>query len=211
MRSDLTCSIAASLAVLVAAVAAPSAAAREAARCERGQVSQTTLSIDGNLYAVIRGEHQRYAFGGSGPPVSSVSEALTLIRKLGFGGTNAELFRRLAGSSIPGTDFADGGGSSDFFLTCRGSYRATALVRRDGRFITATRFWLRQGEPRVTRAFCMPEQWVPAGALVSVSFRVPLASAPPVFEIDWNGDGKVDSVGPFRPGGTAFPGSDRCD
>jgi hypothetical protein len=213
-RRDLTTSsaaIVASLPLLVAAVAAPSAPARDGVRCEHGRVPPTTLSIEGNLYAVVRGEHDRHAFGGSGRPVSTVPEALTLIRKLGFRGTDAELFRRLSRGSIPGVDFADGGAGSDFVFTCRGSYRATALVRRDGRFISATRFWLRQGEPHVTRAVCMPEQWVPAGALVSISFRVPLARTPPVFEIDWNGDGKVDSVGPFRRGGAGFPSSGRCD
>jgi len=51
---------------------------------------------------------------------------------------------------------------------------------------------------------------VPAGARVSVRFHVPLASSAPVFTIDWNGDGKIDSLGPFRAGGARFPVSDRC-
>jgi hypothetical protein len=108
-------------------------------------------------------------------------------------------------------DFADGGGSSAFSFSCSGSYRATALVRSDRGTITGTRFWLRQGLGRLTRAFCMPEQWVPPGALVSLSFRVPLASRPPVFEIDFDGNGKVDSIGPFRAGGAGFPQTERCD
>jgi hypothetical protein len=56
----------------------------------------------------------------------------------------------------------------------------------------------------------MPEQWLPAGARLSVSFRAPLASKPPVFTVDWNGDGKIDATGPFRRGGTRFPVSHRC-
>jgi hypothetical protein len=196
--------------LLAAAVAAPGAPARDEARCAHGPAPPTTLSIDGNQYTVVRGEHDRQAFGWSGPPVSSFPEALGLARKLGFRGTNAELVRRFSRSAIPGVDFADGGGSSDFFFACRGSYRATALVRSDRGSITGTRFWLRQGQAPVTRAFCMPEQWVPPGALVTVSFRVPLARTPPVFEIDWNGDGKVDSVGPFRRGGAGFPSTERC-
>ena len=48
-------------------------------------------------------------------------------------------------------------------------------------------------------------------ALVSVSFRVPLARTPPVFEIDWDGDHKVDSIGPFRSGGAGFPNTERCE
>jgi hypothetical protein len=173
-------------------------------------VQAATLSIEGNLYAVVRGEHDRYAFGGSGPYVLSFREAPALIRKLGFKGTDAQLVRRLSRSAIPGVDFAGGGGSSDFTFTCRGSYRATALVRRDGHGITGTRFWLSQGRPHVTRAFCMPEQWVPSGALVSIAFHVPLARTPPVFEIDWDGNGTVDSVGPFQRGGADFPNTERC-
>jgi len=53
----------------------------------------------------------------------------------------------------------------------------------------------------------MPEQWVPADALVSVSFRVPLARTPPEFEIDWDGDHKVDSIG--RELRRRFPGIKR--
>jgi hypothetical protein len=199
------------LAVLAAAVAAPALHARTGAACGHGRAQLTTLSIEGNLYAMVRAADERYAFGWSGPPVLSLPEALTLIRHLGFKGTDAQLFRRLSQSEIPGADFADGGGSSDFTFTCRGSYRATALVRSDRRSITGTRFWLRQGDTRVARAFCMPEQWVPAGALVSVSFRIPLARTPPVFEIDFDGNGKIDSVGPFRTGGANFPQTERCD
>ena len=51
---------------------------------------------------------------------------------------------------------------------------------------------------------------MPPGAHVSVSFHVPLARAAPVFEIDWNGDGEVDSIGPFQPGGAGFPTTERC-
>jgi hypothetical protein len=168
------------------------------------------LSIDGNLYAVVRAAHNRYAFGGSGPPVRNVPEALGLIRRLGFKGTDEQLLRRLSQTEIPGVDFAGGSGAGDFIFTCGGSYKATALVRSDRGSITGTRFWLRQGLPPVTRAFCMPEQWVPPGALVSVSFRVPLSRTPPVFEIDFDGNGTIDSVGPFRAGGAGFPQTDRC-
>jgi hypothetical protein len=210
MRRDLI-AVAAGVVLLAAAVAEPAAPARREARCAHGRAQQpTTLAIEGNLHAVVRGEHERYTFGWSGKPVLSFPEAFGLVRKLGFRGTNAELARRFSRSTIPGVDFADGGGSSDFFFDCRGSYRATVLVRTDRGAITGTRFWLKQGEAAATRAFCMPEQWVPPGALVSVSFRVPLARTAPVFEIDWNGDGKVDSIGPFQPGGAGFPGSERC-
>jgi len=50
-----------------------------------------------------------------------------------------------------------------------------------------------------------------ATALVSVSFRIPLARTPPVFEIDFDGNGKIDSVGPFRTGGAQLPQTERCD
>ena len=207
----MTVVIAAVVALLVADVAAPTRPAQANVGCAHGRVQAATLSIEGNLYAVVRGEHDRYAFGGSGPYVLSFGDASALIRKLGFKGTDAQLLRRLSQSAIPGVDFAGGGGSSDFIFTCRGSYRATALVRSDHHTITGTRFWLRQGQPQVTRVFCMPEQWVPAGARVSISFHVPLARTPPVFEIDWDGNGTVDSVGPFRAGGAAFPSTERCE
>jgi hypothetical protein len=106
-----------------------------------------------------------------------------------------------------------GSGSSDFFLGCRGTYTALALVRAGGGgdAITGSRFWLRQGEqPHVTRAFCMPAQWLPVGARLAVTFQVPLAARAPVFTVDWNGDGKADSLGPFQPGGAGYPSSDRC-
>lgn len=203
-------SIAAAVTFLAAAVQTRPAHAGRG--CEHGRVRPTTLSIEGNLYAVVRGEHHRYVFGGSGPSVSSVGEALGLVRKLRFRGTDAQLASLLSRSAIPGVDYAGGSGSSDFVFMCRGSYRATALVRRDGNAITGTRFWLRQGNPQaVTRAFCMPDQWVPARALVSISFQVPPARTPPVFEIDWDGDGTIDSIGPFGPGGAAFPSTERCD
>jgi hypothetical protein len=165
------------LASLAAAVATPAVRARTDAACTDGRAQPATLSIEGNLYAMVRAADERFAFGWSGKPVLSFPEALTLIRHLGFKGTDAQLLRRLSQSQIPGVDFADGGASSDFIFTCRGSYRATALVRSDRRSITGTRFWLRQGETRIARAFCMPEQWVPAEALVSVSFRIPRAHA----------------------------------
>src|SRR4029079_12199059 len=195
---------------LPVATAAGHALSAPGATCTRGSVQPTTLSIEGNLYAVVRGEKHRYSFGGSGPVVSSVRQALTLVRKLGFKGTDGQLLRRLGAGTIPGVDFAGGSGSSDFILTCRGSYRATALVRSEGRAITGTRFWLRQGVVDVVRAFCMPEQWVPAGALVSISFSLPLARTPPIFEIDWDGNGTVDSIGPFQAGGADLPSRERC-
>jgi len=203
--------LAALLAVLAAAVATSAVRARADAACALGSAQLTTLSIEGNLYAIVGAADEQYAFGWSGPPVLSFPEALTLIRHLGFKGTDAQLFRRFSRSQIPGVDFADGGGSSAFTFTCRGSYRATALVRSDRRAITGTRFWVRQGDRHVARAFCVPEQWVPAGALVSVSFRIPLARTPPVSEIDFEGNGKIDSVGPFRTGGANFPQTERCD
>ncbi len=89
---------------------------------------------------------------------------------------------------------------------------ALRLVRALGFTGTGSRLVdrLQQGTTRVTRAFCMPEQWVPVGARVSVRFHVPLAASAPVFTIDWNGDGRIDSLGPFRPGGARIPLSDRC-
>jgi hypothetical protein len=171
----------------------------------------TTLIIDGNLYAVVRAAQRRYLFGASGRPVLSMPEALRLVRRLGFTGTDAQLFRRLEREGIPGAGYADAGSISNFTFGCQGTYTATAVVRTDRGAITATRFWLQQGGTlHVTRAFCMPEQWVPVGARVSVTFRVPLAAAAPVFAIDWDANGKVDSVGPFRAGGTRFPARDRC-
>ena len=90
----------------------------------------------------------------------------------------------------------------------RGSGGPTTLVA-DGNLYVGVRSQ-QGGFPKVTRAFCMPEQWVRAGARVSVRFPVPLAAKAPVFTVDWNADGKPDSVGPFRPGGKRFPTSDRC-
>jgi len=179
--------------------------------CARSPSGPTTLVADGNLYVAVRSAQRRYLFGASGRPVLSFPEALRLIRALGFTGTDAQLFRRLSGNGIPGATYADAGSISNFTLGCQGTYTATALVRSDNGDITATRFWLQQGGLlHVTRAFCMPEQWVPAGARVSVRFHVPLAAGAPVFTIDWDGNGKVDSLGPFRPGGARFPMSDRC-
>ena len=171
----------------------------------------TTLAADGNLYVVVRSARRRYVFGWSDKPVLSIPQALRLVRALGFKGTDSQLFRRLSGDAIPGANYSDSGSVGDFTFACRGTYTATALVRSDHGAITATRFWLQQpGPSHVIRAFCMPEQWVPAGAWVSVRFHVPLGAAAPVFTIDWNADGKVDSVGPFRSGGARFPVSDRC-
>ena len=171
----------------------------------------TTLVADGNLYVVVRSTRRRYLFGWSGRPVLSYPDALRLVRALGFTGTDAQLLRRLEGSKIPGASYANAGSISNFMLGCQGTYTATAVVRSDRGAITATRFWLQQGGLlRVTRAFCMPEQWVPVGARVSVTFHVPLAAAAPIFRIDWDGNGKVDSIGPFRRGGARFPTSDRC-
>jgi hypothetical protein len=169
-----------------------------------------TLIADGNLYVVVRSTQQRYIFGWSDKPVLSIPQALRLVRALGFKGTDAQLFRRLNGDAIPGANYSDAGSIGDFTFACRGTYTATALVRSDHGSITATRFWLQAGASRAARAFCMPEQWAPAGAWVSVRFHVPLEAAPPVFTIDWNADGKIDSAGPFRPGGAQFPTSDRC-
>lgn len=193
---------------LTATLSARSAASVESTCARSGS---TTLVADGNLYVVVRSAQRRYLFGSSGQPVLSVPEAISLIRALGFTGTNTQLFTRLSRAGIPGATYADAGSISNFTLGCSGTYTATAVVRSDHGAITATRFWLQQaGHIHVVRAFCMPEQWVPARAWVSVSFHVPLGSAPPVFTIDWNHDGKADSVGPFRPGGAAFPTSERC-
>ena len=191
---------------LVAAVAI----ATHGSACAR-TVQPTRLVIDDYLYTVVRAPGQHYLFGSSGPPVETVPDALRLVRALGFTGTDAKLFDYLEKrNGIPGGRYEDAGSISNFDLTCGATYNATAVVRRRGGSIVATRFWLQQGTAHVTRAFCMPEQWVPAGARVSVRFHVPLASSAPVFTIDWNGDGKIDSLGPFRAGGARFPVSDRC-
>ncbi|HEY2374323.1 MAG TPA: hypothetical protein VGH82_17515 [Gaiellaceae bacterium] len=198
------------LALAASLFARPATAAGTTA-CARAGSGPTTLVADGNLYVAVRSGQKRYLFGWSDRPVLGFPEALHLIRALGFTGTDAQLLRRLEGSGIPGATFADAGSISNFTLGCRGTYTATALVRSDRGAITATRFWLQEGEPpHITRAFCMPEQWVPTGARVSVTFHVPLAAAAPVFTIDWDGNGQVDSLGPFRRGGTRFPTSDRC-
>jgi len=191
---------------LVAAVAI----ATHGSACARA-VQPTRLVIDGYLYAVVRAPGQHFLFGSSGPPVETVPDALRLVRALGFTGTDAKLFDYLEKrNGIPGGRYEDAGSISNFDLTCGATYTATAVVRSRGGSIVATRFWLQQGTTHVTRAFCMPEQWVPAGARVSVRFHVPLPSSAPVFTIDWNGDGKIDSLGPFRAGGARFPVSDRC-
>ena len=196
---------------IAASLSARPAAALTTGACVHAPGGPTTLIADGNLYAVVRSAQRRYLFGWSGRPVQSFPEAIRLVRELGFTGSDVELSRRLSGAGIPGGTYSDQGSISDFTLSCQGRYTVTAVVRTDRGAITATRFWLQQGGlPRVTRAFCMPEQWVPAGARVSVTFRVPLAAASPVFAIDWDGNGKIDSIGPFRPGGKRFPTSDRC-
>src|SRR5690242_12971315 len=102
---------AAFLGLLAAGLAEPEVHARVSA-CAQGRVQPATLSIEGNLYAVVRANERHYAFGGSGPTVSTFAEALTLIRHLGFKGTTAQLLRRLDGQ-IPGVTFAGGSGSSD--------------------------------------------------------------------------------------------------
>jgi hypothetical protein len=187
------------------------AAAGGTASCVRGSGGPTTLVADGNLYVGVRSEQGRYLFGWSDQPVLSFPQALRLVRALGLNGTDAQLVRRLSGNAIPGATYSDAGAIGDFTFACKGTYTATAVVRSDHGAVTATRFWLQQGGfPKVTRAFCMPEQWVRAGARVSVRFPVPLAGKAPVFTVDWNADGKPDSVGPFRPGGKRFPTSDRC-
>jgi hypothetical protein len=196
---------------IAASMASRPAAAVGTTACVHTGSGSTTLIADGNLYVDVRSPRGRYLFGWSDQPVLSFPEALRLIRALGFTGTDAQLLRRLEGSGIPGASYADAGSIGNFTLGCRGRYTATALVRSDHGAITATRFWLQQGGTlRVTRAFCMPEQWVPAGARVSVTFQVPLAAAAPVFAIDWDGNGKIDSIGPFHAGGTRFPVDDRC-
>jgi hypothetical protein len=188
-------------------VTAGHASGRGASTCTRIHGEPTRLVLDGYLYAVVRAPGRRFLFGSSGPPVETIPEALHLIRALGFTGTDSELLDTLMKrSTIPGAQYGDG----EFYFGCRGVYTVTAVVRQKGRFTTATRFWLQQGVTRVTRAFCMSGQWVPAGARVSVTFRTPLASSAPVFAIDLDGNGKVDRVGPFRPGGARFPISDRC-
>jgi hypothetical protein len=171
----------------------------------------TTLVADGNLYVGVRSTDGRYIFGWSDQPVLTLPQALRLVRALGLTGTDAQLFRRLSAKAIPGATYADAGSIGNFTFTCQGTYTARAVVRSDHGAVSATRFWLQQGNPlHVTRAFCMPEQWVRAGARVSVRFHVPLAAAAPVFTIDWNADGKTDGVGPFRPGGKLFPTNDHC-
>jgi len=205
------------LAVGVVALALPAvlttrpAAAIGAAACVHAAGGPTTLVADGNLYVGVRSTQGRYLFGWSDQPVLSFPQALHLVRALGLTGTDAQLVRRLSGDAIPGATYTDAGSIGDFAFACRGAYTATAVVRSNHGAVSATRFWLQQGGVlHVTRAFCMPEQWVPAGARVSVKFHVPLAAAAPVFTIDWNADGKADSVGPFRPGGKQFPANARC-
>jgi hypothetical protein len=200
------------VALAAAGVAETPPPARAAATCANGRAPQTTLFIEGNLYAVVRAQ-QHYLFGASGRTVLDFAEALRLIRALGYTNTKttAQVTTLIRRAGVPGATFSDGGGASEFDLDCRGVYTVTALVRREGNAITGTRFWLQLGQqPRLKRAFCMPEQWVPAGALVSVTFRAPLATTAPVFTIDWDGNGKIDSVGPFQPGGARFPSSERC-
>ena len=81
MRSKRpTAGLAALVMLFGVAAAAPNLPARGNVGCEQGQVQPTTLSIEGNLYAVVRGEHNRYAFGGRGPYVLSFQEALVLVR-----------------------------------------------------------------------------------------------------------------------------------
>lgn len=204
MAVGVTLAVAASLSTRPAAAIGTTA-------CVRPGNGPTTLVADGNLYIVVRSAQRRSLFGGSGRPVLSFREALRLVRALGFTGTDAQLLRRLGRNGIPGATYTDAGSISNFTFGCQSTYTATAVVRSDGGAITATRFWLQQGGLlHVTRAFCMPEQWVPAGARVSVTFHAPLASAAPVFAIDWDADGKVDSIGPFRRGGMRFPKNDRC-
>jgi hypothetical protein len=208
--SALALGIAAALSA--AAIDGHAALAREATEAAACPGTPTAVIIDGNLYADVRGAKQRYVFGSSGRPVLSVDEALGLVKALRFTGTAGQLLDRLERSPISGATYSNDGTFSYFTVSCPGTYTATAVVRSEGGgSITGTRFWLQQGlPPHVRRAFCMPEQWVRAGALVSVTFHVPLAARAPVFAVDSDGNGKADSVGPFRPGGSAFPANDSC-
>jgi hypothetical protein len=179
-------------------------------------IPYTSAVIDGELYAMVRSGRGRYLFGASGAYLRSFDELPPLLRALGLHGSDAELVRfALDAPQIVGGEFADGGSIGYFIFECPGRYRLTAVVRKYRRagWVTPTRIWLQDrrgtGE-RVVRSFCMKPKVLPVGARIAVTFRRPLGSSPPRYEIDRDGDGVFERSGPFRKGGAGFPSSIRC-
>jgi len=169
--------------------------------CRPNATETATLIVDGDLYAGVRSKDGRYIFGWSGPPVLSFPEAFRLIRQLGVPAPAQKL---LGGKEVAGATYADGGSIAYFDFSCSGRYDVKAVVR----IASPTRFWLQeQRASRVlpARAFCMTAQELPNGALLVTSFDRPLATTPPVFAVDVNGDGRIDRRGSFRRGGAGFP------
>ena len=201
--------------VLAVAVLAGTASSRPAepatvgSVCPYADVEETTVIIDGELYGMIRAPGPRYVFGWSGKPALDFPEAFRLVRLLGLKGSDRELFALLS-RGIRGADYSDGGSIGYFYLRCPGTYRAVVVVRGPGA-VPATRIWLHEElHGRVVRSFCMPGQWIWPRARLAVRFTAPLSAKPPTFEIDRNGDGRIDRRGTFRRGGAAFPSRVRC-
>jgi hypothetical protein len=199
----LAVSIAGACFVALAAAERGARPADAAAGCARSAGEQTTLIVDGDLYALIRSNAAPHGYlgGWSGTPATTISPLLRLTRAFGLAGTPQELLRL---RKLPGARYGQGGSIAYFDLTCRGSYTVIALVRGAG----PTRFWLQEQQgphQTVTRAFCMRSQTLRKGALLAAKFRAPLTTAAPTFSVDRDGNGTHDLEGLFRPGGAGFP------
>jgi hypothetical protein len=199
----LAVSIAGACFVALAAAERGARPASAAASCARSGGEQTTLIVDGDLYALIRSDARPHAYlgGWSGTPATTISPLLRLTRAFGLRGTPQELLRL---RRLPGGRYGQGGSIAYFDLTCRGGYTVIALVRGAG----LARFWLQEQQgtrQTVTRAFCMRAQTLRKGALLAARFRAPLTSAAPTFSVDRDGNGTHELEGLFRPGGSSFP------
>jgi hypothetical protein len=199
----LAVSIAGACVVALAAAERSARPADSAASCARPAGAQTTLIIDGDLYALIRSDRRPngYLGGWSGTPATSISPLLRLVRAFGLDGTPQQLLRL---RKLQGGRYGQGGSIAYFDLQCRGSYRVIALARGKG----PVRFWLQEQRgtrQTVTRAFCMRPQALRKGALLMAKFSAPLTTAAPTFSVDRDGNGTNDLEGRFRSGGGSFP------
>jgi hypothetical protein len=197
----LAVALAAGLALTLGGLQRAARSADAGPTCARRAGEQTTLIIDGGLYALVRSSTKPagYLGGWSGTAVTTLQPALRVARAFGLSP------QRLAHvPPVRGGTYGQGGGIGYFDFRCRGTYRVIALVRKAG----PTRFWLQEQhglQQTVLRAFCMRPLTLRRGALLAATFRMPLPAAAPRYSVDRDGDGKTDASGRFRPGGARFP------
>jgi hypothetical protein len=172
------------------------------ASCQRPDNQQTTLAIDGELYALVRERRPvGYLAGWSGSQV----RALALLARVAkpFGVTGRRQLLDLP--PIEGGVYGPAGSTGYFDLRCSGTFRAIVLVRRGG--LVGLQLQEERGlRQLVLRSFCLPARRLPKGALVSVAFHAPLRATAPAFRVDRDGDGRADAGGRLRPGGARFVG-----